>query len=401
MASPQAAVSNDLEKSNPISLESKWRVPLLDLSRTYALLEEELADAFKRILRSGRYILGPEVEALEASFSNWLGASECIGMSSGTDALLATLMALNVGPGDEVITSPLTFVSTAEVIVRLGATPVFADVCPRCHCLDPYSVSTLFGPKTRAVIAVHLFGQLGHIEDLIQLASDRAVPLVEDACQAFGSSLGGRNAGTFGIAGCFSFFPSKPLGGFGDAGLVCTNDRLLAERLRSVRSHGRTNGYQFTRLGGNFRIDALQAALIGVLVPHVRDWIEARRKLARAYTEAFRGMSCIVTPTCCSQTDSAWGAYSIRVPEVRDALATHLKSSGIETAIYYPLTLADQMLFSGRSKVPVVFGEANRTASEIISIPIFPGLSSSDQDYVVSNIREFWEESEQDLAGFS
>ncbi len=392
MASPQIAVPNSPGESHQSSLNSKWRVPLLDLTRTYALLEEELADAFKRIFRSGRYILGPEVEALESAVSKWLGASECIGMSSGTDALLATLMALDIGPGDEVITSPLTFVSTAEVILRLGATPVFGDVCPRCHCLNPDSVSTLFSSKTRAVIAVHLFGQLGHIEELLQLTNDHAVPLVEDACQAFGSSLAGRNAGTFGIAGCFSFFPSKPLGGFGDAGLVCTNDHLLAERLRSVRSHGRANRHQFTQLGGNFRIDALHAALIGVLIPHVQDWILARRKVARIYTEAFRGMRGITTPVCCSHTDSAWGAYSIRVPKYRDALDSHLKSSGVETAIYYPLTLADQLLFAGRSKAPTELGEAVRTASEIVSLPIFPGLTAADQDYVVSSVRRFCRE---------
>ncbi len=390
MALPQAAISECVGESSPAtSLKSKWRVPLLDPTRTNALLEEELAETFKRVIRSGRYILGPEVEALEAAVSTWLGTRECIGMSSGTDALLATLMALDVGPGDEIVTSPLTFVSTAEAVARLGATPVFADVCPRCHCLDPNSVSALFGARTRAVIAVHLFGQLGHIDELLRLADDRNVPLVEDACQAFGSNLGGRNAGTLGTAGCFSFFPSKPFGGFGDAGLVCTNDRLLAERLRSLRSHGRVGMHHFAQLGGNFRIDALQAALLGVLLPHVQNWIVARRELARTYTESLSGSPGITTPACCNLTESAWGAYSIRVPQFRDELAAYLRSSGIETAIYYPRTLAEQPLFADRSAAPAVLGHAVKTAREIISLPIFPGLTPIEQNYVVSRIRQF------------
>jgi dTDP-4-amino-4,6-dideoxygalactose transaminase len=352
-------------------------------------MEEDLAGAFRRVLRSGRYILGPEVAALESTACNWLGARECIGMSSGTDALLSTLMALDVGPGDEVITSPLTFVSTAEVILRLGAIPVFADICPKCLCLDPNSATALFNSRTRAMIAVHLFGQLGHIDELVAVAQARGVHLVEDACQAFGSKLDGKKAGTFGSAGCFSFFPSKPLGGFGDAGLVCTNDPQLAQRLRSIRSHGKANDQQFEDLGGNFRIDALQAALLSVLVPHAERWILARREAARLYSEALRNAGGVVTPTSCNCADSAWAAYTIRVPKHRDALASQLRIEGVETALYYPLTLAEQPLFAGRARVSNTLHEAARAARELLSLPIFPGLAPSEQQYVVASICRF------------
>ena len=369
---------------------SNWRVPLLDPARTYALLEGDLSRAFRRVIRSGHYILGPEVEALENNVSKWLGVENCVGTSSGTDALLAALMALEIGPGDEVVTSPLTFVSTAEVILRLGAIPVFADVCPVCLCIHPNSAAAALSTRTRAILAVHLFGQLGHIRELSRLARDHGIDLIEDACQAFGSTLDNQNAGTFGRAACFSFFPSKPFGGFGDAGLVCTNDRHLTERLRSVRSHGRTSKHRFVQLGGNFRIDSLHAALLNVLIPRVKNWLTIRRQQARTYTDDLRHVSGVVTPGGCGYTESAWGAYTIRVPEYRDALVRHLANDGVETAIYYPLTLAEQPLFSGKIREAGALRHATRAAREVVSLPIFPGLSLVEQTLVTASIGDFF-----------
>ncbi len=299
-------------------------------------------------------------------------------------------MALDVGPGDEVITSPLTFIATAEVILRLGAKPVFADVCPNCLCINPSAAANAVTERTRALIAVDLFGQLGHIHELAALARDCRIDLVEDACQAFGSKLDGHHAGSFGRAGCFSFFPSKPLGGFGDAGMVVTNDPRLADRLRSLRSHGRASKHQFVQLGGNFRIDTLQAALLNVLLPHIEHWVTTRRRKAHIYTQALRCTDGLLTPRSCNATQSAWGAYTIRVADHRDALARQLADEGIETAIYYPLTLAAQPLFQGRVSTPARLWHATQAARQVLSLPIFPGLSTTDQNYVTSSISRFF-----------
>ena len=367
----------------------KWLVPLIDPKSIYKNLEGELESAFRRVLRSGRFILGPEVEAFERTAAEWLSSEHCVAVSSGTDALLSSLMALDIGPGDEVITSPFTFVSSAEVILRVGATPVFADVCPRCLCLDPASVMDVLGPNTKAVMPIHLYGDLGHIEELQELTGRLGVYLIEDACQAFGSRLNTRKAGTFGQIGCFSFFPTKTLGGFGDAGLLCTDDEALATRLRSLRSHGRSDKHRFSQLGGNFRIDALHAALLGVLLGMADGWISSRADVARHYTKTLSGLTGVRTPRTCSGCDSAWNAYTIRVAHQRNALVQHLRAAGIEIGLYYPVTLADQAIFAnGRHSISGL-RQARSAAQEVASLPIYPGIPPDDQALVIRRIREY------------
>ena len=366
------------------------RVPLVDLALTYREYEDELGAAFLAVLRGGEYILGPEIRTFEARVARWLRASHCVAVSSGTDALLAAILALQIGPGDEVITSPFTFVSTAEVILRVGATPVFADICPRCLCLDPSSVATQLTPRTRAIIAVHLYGELGHIEELVTLARTHGTFLIEDACQAFGSETPSlRKAGTLGDIGCFSFFPTKILGAIGDAGLLCTDNAKWADRLRALRSHGRTNKHLFSRLGGNFRMDAMHAGLLKVLMRGVDGWISTRNTIANEYTKALSAMSGISTPSSCSNGNRAWSVYTIRVHQHRDRLAHHLRSAGIETGIYYPITLADQPLFEGIVPASLNIEQARLAAQEVLSLPIYPGLTCTNQTLVAQCIRDY------------
>lgn len=366
------------------------RVPLVDLGATYQEYEEELVAVFQRVLRGGRYILGPEIETFEAKVAEWLGASHCIAVSSGTDALLAALLAMRIGPGDEVITSPLTFVSTAEVILRVGATPVFADICPRCLCLDPAAVASLLNSRTRAIIPVHLCGELGHIDELVTMARDHGIFVIEDACQAFGSkTTSGRNAGTLGDIGCFSFFPTKILGAIGDAGLLCTENATWADRLRSLRSHGRTDKHHFSGLGGNFRIDALHAALLSVLLQRVDGWISTRSAIAHGYTKALAAVPGISTPSTCANGNRAWSVYTIRVQQHRDHLAQHLKTAGIETGIYYPTTLADQPIFEHVVPATVSIEQARLATREVLSLPIHPGMTRASQTLVVKSVCDY------------
>lgn len=371
------------------SNRANWRVPMLDPSRVCTALENQLNEAFARVLRGGCYILGPEVANFEREVCAYLGVKDCIGVSSGTDALLTTLMAAGIGPGDEVITSPLTFVATAEAILRVKATPVFVDLCPFCLCLDPSCVAGAVGTQTKAILAVDLYGQLGHIEQLRVLAQGAGIILLEDACQAFGAKIKGRAAGTFGNAGCFSFFPSKPLGGFGDAGLVATDNLDLAESVRALRTHGSRNKHTYSILGGNFRMDALQASLLRVMLSYMDEWLISRRELASTYSKLLTNLPFIRTPEICGPADSAWSVYTLRVPRHRDALKAYLADSGIETAIYYPTTLARQPLFAAHSRVHGELTVAEEATQTVLSLPLFPGLQMHDQTHVVESIGRF------------
>jgi dTDP-4-amino-4,6-dideoxygalactose transaminase len=387
-----AILSSSLLPEPPLAKNAPldWRVPMLDPLRIYAPLEEQLSEAFTRVIRSGRYILGPEVANFERDVCDFLEVEHCIGASSGTDALLSTLMALGIGPGDEVVTSAFTFVATADVILRVGALPVFVDVCPSCLCLDPALVESAVGRKTKAILAVDLFGQPGHIEQLQTVARNSGIALIEDACQAFGAKQKGKAAGTFGRVGCFSFFPTKTLGGFGDAGLVATNDSELAERIRTLRTHGTATKYDYNALGGNFRIDALHAALLSVLLPHIGEWLISRRGQALTYSQSLANIPHIYTPGVHAYADPAWSVYTVRVPRNRDALRAYLAKDGIETAIYYPSTLAQQPVFAGVSRVHRELTVATAASCEVLSLPLFPGLRDADQGHVISSIEQFF-----------
>ncbi len=377
-------------------------VPLLDLTRQNAALHGELTAAFERVLQSGHFILGPEVEALEAEAARLLGARHAIAVSSGTDAILVALMALGLGPGDEVICPAFTFFATAGCVARVGATPGFADVDPVTFNLDPADAARRVSPRTRAISPVHLFGQSAEMDPLLALARERRLTVIEDAAQAFGARHHGRACGTFGDLGAFSFFPSKNLGGFGDGGLVVTDRDDLATKVRLLRAHGAKPKYYHAVVGGNFRLDALQAALLRVKLPHLPAYSEARRRNAAVYdTELGRlpdvartgtpaaSTARLVLPAGLPGNEHIWNQYTLRVPGPgrRDALRQHLAACGIGTEIYYPLPLHRQACFARLAHPPLPVAE--RLAAEVLSLPVFPELTDAERAEAVAGVEDW------------
>lgn len=364
-------------------------VPLLDLNRQNAVLQADLTAAFERVLRSGHFILGGEVDAFEREAAAALGAKHAIAVSSGTDAILVALMALGVGPGDEVICPSFTFFATAGCIARLGATPVFADVDAATFNLDAADVARRITPRTKALMPVHLFGQSAEMEPLLALAKDHKLAVVEDAAQALGARYRDQACGTIGDCGTFSFFPSKNLGGFGDGGLVTTNRGDLAERIRLLRTHGAKPKYYHQVVGGNFRLDALQCALLRVKLPHLPAYCAARQRNAATYSTQLAGLPGIVQPAAAPHCEHIWNQYTLRVPGPgrRDALRTHLMARGIGHEIYYPLPLHQQACFAHLPKVVLPVSE--QLATEVLSIPIFPELTEAERAATIAAIVGF------------
>jgi dTDP-4-amino-4,6-dideoxygalactose transaminase len=362
------------------------RVPLLDLHSQYAPLRDDLLAAITRVCDSQQFILGPEVEALERELADCLEVEEAIAVSSGTDAILAVLMALGIGPGDEVITSTYSFFATAGCIVRLGATPVLVDIVPGTFNADPAAIRAAITPRTRAIIPVHLFGLCADMDPILEAAGSAGVPVVEDACQAIGARYRGRQAGGMGTAGCFSFFPSKNLGAFGDAGLVSTGDRRLARELRILRNHGAEPKYFHRRVGGNFRLDALQAAVLRVKLPHLAKWTALRRENADRYRQLFRqaGLDKAITlpvePNGCTHI---FNQYVIRLPN-RDLTRERLAAGGIGTEVYYPVPFHRQECFAGLGYARNAFPHAEAAAETSLALPIFGELTAAQQEAVVS-----------------
>jgi dTDP-4-amino-4,6-dideoxygalactose transaminase len=364
-------------------------VPLLDLNRQNGALHTEFLAAFERVLRSGHFIQGPEVEAFERECAAALGAPHAIAVSSGTDALLVALMALGVGPGDEVVCPAFTFFATAGSVARLGATPVFADVRSDDFNLDPADLARRITPRTKAIIPVHLFGQSADMDAILDLAHAHKVAVIEDAAQSFGARYGERCVGTLGDFGTFSFFPSKNLGGFGDGGLVTTTRDDLAERVRLLRTHGAKPKYYHAEVGGNFRLDALQAALLRVKLPHRHAYAAARRANAAAYSAALAPLAAagkLVLPADLGRGEHIWNQYTLRVPGAsrRDALKAALTAAGIGTEIYYPLPLHRQKCFA--QLPPVSLPVSEQLSSEVLSIPVFPELTTSERDHVFAAV---------------
>jgi dTDP-4-amino-4,6-dideoxygalactose transaminase len=368
----------------------RFAVPMLDLPREHAGIQTELREAFERVAASGRFILGEEVERFEDEVARFLGVGFAVGVSSGTDAVLCALTALELERGDEVITTPFSFIATAEAIVRAGATPRFVDIDPVSLNLDLDQVAAAIGPRTRAILPVHLYGEPVAMSELLRIAERHGVPVVEDAAQAFGATVCGRRAGTCGALGCFSFFPSKPLGALGDGGLVVTSDPSLAARCRALRSHGRAaRGRRFERVGGNFRLDALQAACLRVKLPHVESALARRRHHARAYTQALRSVSGLRTPI--ASDGSAWALYTVRVADGRrDALAAWLGERGIETAIHYEVPLHREPAVANACDPRPSFPVADAAAREVLSLPLFPSLTEREMVRVVGALRDFF-----------
>lgn len=359
------------------------KVPQLNLQAQYTPLQEEIAAAVRRVLASQQFILAREVEGFEREVAAYTGAVHAVACASGSDALLLALMALDVGPGDEVITSPFTFFSTAGSIHRLGARPVFADIESDTMNLDPQAVAGRISSRTRAIIPVHLYGRLSKIEELVGMAANCRIPVVEDAAQALGACLGGRMAGTFGAVGCYSFYPTKNLGGAGDGGMLVTGDTRLADRLRRLRTHGSKRRYYHSEVGLNSRLDEIQAAILRVKLKCLDGWNLARRRHAAFYTRALRGA--VQVPAPAPEGSHIYHQYTIRVPD-RDALRRRLAERGIETAVYYPLPLHLQECFAYLGHREGDFPQAEAAAREVLSLPLYPELSGEEREYVASAV---------------
>jgi dTDP-4-amino-4,6-dideoxygalactose transaminase len=364
-------------------------VPLLDLNRQNAALQPALTEAFERVLRSGHFILGSEVDAFEKECAAAIGAKHAISISSGTDAILVALMALELAPGDEVICPSFTFFATAGCVARAGLTPVFADVHANSFNLDAADVARRITPRTRAIIPVHLFGQSADLDPLLALAKKHRLAVIEDAAQALGAKYRGQACGMLGDFGTYSFFPSKNLGGFGDGGLVTTQRDDLAEKIRLLRTHGAKPKYYHKKIGGNFRMDALQCALLRAKLPHLPAYCAARQRNAAFYSEELARAPGLVLPTPLPGNDHIWNQYTLRVTGAgcRDALRQHLTAAGIGHEIYYPLPLHRQECFAylPKAALPVT----DQLASEVVSIPIFPELTSDERQAVVTALKAF------------
>lgn len=364
------------------------QVPLLDLKPQYQQIKDELLPKLMEVIENQAFILGPNVEKVEKELAAYIGTKFAVGCSSGTDALLLALMALDIKEGDEVITTPYTFFATAGSIARTGAKPVFVDIEPDTFLMDVKKIEAKISLKTKAIMPVHLFGQCVDMKPLMELAKKYNLKVIEDSAQAIGAEYNGQKAGTMGDMGCFSFFPSKNLGCFGDGGLVTTNDEALYERLKGLRVHGGQKQYQHLEIGLNARLDALQAVVISTKLPYLDSWTEGRRKNAEFYNHQFKNNDKIVTPTAKSDCKHIYNQYVIRCLN-RDALKTYLTEKGIGSAIYYPLSLHQQKCFENLGYHEGSFPNSEKAAKETLALPIFPDLTPEQLQYVADTINAF------------
>jgi dTDP-4-amino-4,6-dideoxygalactose transaminase len=365
------------------------KIPQFDLTRQYERIEPEIEGALHHVLRSGQFILGPEGEAFEAECAAYLGVAHAIGVGSGSDAIKLTLQALGVGPGTEVITPAFSFVASATAVLEVGARPVFVDVEPATLTLDPDRVAVAITPRTRVILAVHLYGLPAAMGSLRVLAEARGVHLVEDAAQAFGATLGGRPVGGHGRAAAFSFYPTKNLAAYGDAGLVTTTDAALAGHLRRARNHGQSRKYRHDEVGWTARLDELQAAILRVKLRHLPEWTRARQAIAARYGAGLDGLP-VVLPAERPGATHVFHQYTIRTPQ-RDTLAAHLAAAGIGTACHYPLPIPAQPLFHELGYDAEAFPAAWAAAREVLSLPCFPELRPDEIESVIAGIRGFFE----------
>ncbi len=390
LSQPIDLVSKDVQAMNnstPVTT-----VPLLDLRSQYQSVRDEVRTAMDRVLESQQFILGPEVEALEEEIAQYCGCKYAIGVSSGTDALLVSLMALGVSSGDEVLTTPFSFFATVGSVLRLGASVAFADISSESYNIDPVEVERNLRSGTKAIIPVHLFGQSADMEPILYIAEKHGVPVIEDAAQAIGSEHHGRRVGSMGTVGCFSFFPSKNLGAFGDGGMVTTNDRELAQRIKMLRNHGSAAKYDHEILGGNFRLDALQAAVLRVKLKHLDSWSAKRGQNAAFYTRRFQELGLAgkqVIPPAMVHERHIYNQYVIRA-EDRDHLRDFLRNKGVATEIYYPKALHLQPCMPGSRYREGDFPVTEAACASVMALPIFPELAVDQKEYVVSTIAEFY-----------
>jgi len=360
------------------------QVPLLDLKTQYETIRDEVLAAVSEVLESQQCIGGPKVAELEEKIAALSDCKYAVGASSGTDAILNSLMSLDIGPGDEVITTPFTFFATVGCIVRTGAKPVFVDIDPRTFNINPELIESAITKKTKAIMPVHLFGQVADMDPIMEVASKYNLAVIEDAAQSITSTYKGRKAGSVGIVGCFSFFPSKNLGCAGDGGMIVTKDEDLYNRLKIMRNHGANPKYYHKFVGGNFRLDPIQAAVLLVKLPHLDDWSQARRGNAAYYDGKFAG-TVVETPYIAPDCLSIYNQYVIRVPK-RDELFAYLKERDIGCEIYYPRPMHLQECFAHLGYSKGDFPEAEKAAKEVLALPIYPELTIHQQEYVVETI---------------
>lgn len=354
----------------------------IDLKTQYARIEDEVQDRIRQVFEHGQYIMGPEIGELESALAAFTGSKHCITMSSGTDALLVALMAYGIGPGDEVITSPFTFIATAEVIALLRAKPVYVDIDPNTYNLDPNLIEAAITPNTKAIMPVSLYGQCADFDAINAIGEKHGIPVIEDGAQSFGATYKGRQSCALSAIGCTSFFPSKPLGGYGDAGACFTDDDDLAKAMQEIRNHGQDRRYHHPRVGINGRMDTLQAAAMLPKVKIFPDEVEARARIGARYSALLKDVA--VTPYIAAECTSVYAQYTLQV-EDRETVTTRLNEMGIPTAVHYPIPLNQQpAMRDATAQLPV----SEAVASKVFSLPMHPYLSESDQDQIVDAVKK-------------
>ncbi|MCL4692229.1 MAG: DegT/DnrJ/EryC1/StrS family aminotransferase [Candidatus Hydrogenedentes bacterium] len=360
-------------------------VPFLDLQSQYQSIREEIASTIHEVLESCAFAGGPYVERFEREFATYCGRQFAIGVGSGTDALWLAMTALGVGPEDEVITIPTTFFATAEAISLCGAKPVFVDIDPYTYTMQPELLEDAIGPRTKAIVPVHMFGQPTDMDPVLEIAARHGLKVIEDACQAHGAEYKGRRAGSFGDAGCFSFYPGKNLGAYGEAGAVVVDDDALAQILRTLRDHGQSRKHDHVRIGWNARMDGIQGAVLSVKLKYIESWTDARRRHAREYSRALAELEELVTPFEAPNVRHVYHIYAIRASN-RDRLADSLRSDGVQCAIHYPTPIHLQPAYRCLGYVENSFPVAESCADEFLSLPMYPELVESQIEEVVSSL---------------
>jgi dTDP-4-amino-4,6-dideoxygalactose transaminase len=360
-------------------------IPFVDLQAQYRRLKPEIDDAVLRVLDSAQFILGPAVSSFEESFANYSQVSHAVGVNTGTSALHLALLAAGVGPGDEVITVPYTFVATVAAIEYVGATPVFVDVEPEYWTMDPKQLESALTPRTKAIIPVHLYGQPADMDPILDFASAHGLVVIEDACQAHGAEYKGRRCGSMGLLGCFSFYPGKNLGAYGEGGAVVTNDRALAERLRLLRSWGEAKRYEHTYRGFNYRMDGIQGAILGVKLRYLEEWIEARQRNAEMYKSLLRDIA-VRLPAQREGVRHVYHLFVVRLRD-RDAWREKLAANGVQTGVHYPNPIHLQPAYRDLGYSPGDFPVSERAGQEVLSLPMFPELTSDQIGTIAETLR--------------
>ncbi len=365
------------------------KLQLLDLVAQYRTIKPEIDAAIEKVVSSGGFILGKTVEDFEAAVAAYAGVKYGIGVNSGTDALYLALKAAGVGPGDEVITTPFTFIATAEVVTWVPAKPVFVDVCPDTLNIDPAKIESAITPKTKAIMPVHIYGQAADMDEIMSVAQKHNLKVIEDCAQSLGARYRGRQTGSIGHIAGLSFFPSKNLGAYGDGGMILTSEESMLRECRILRQHGSDKKYHHVKIGVNSRLDALQAAVLGVKLKYLDRWNQARREKAAYYDEAFKGAGDISTPQVRAYNEMIYHQYTLRTAK-RDAMIEHLGKTGVPHAVHYPIPLHLQPAFQFLGKAKGSFPAAEAAAAQVFSLPIYPEITQGQQDQVVEAISKFF-----------